>query len=162
MELNTESPGYESETLSSSKIAPLDSPDKSKDSHNSAHASVIGEDYILLSSHIAPFESTEGHKMGSSQQGGHHDGHHKRRDSHAERDLQREREQHEGSARAKDYEGLGNESSMGGGGQRGQRTMGGSGGGKMHEMDPEMGTGMRLGEKVVEHGKGGMEMRKDL
>jgi hypothetical protein len=70
MDVATESPGYESEILSSTKIEPLDSPDKSKAPHNSAHASVIGEDYIIVSSHIAPFEPTEGHKMGSSQQGG--------------------------------------------------------------------------------------------
>jgi hypothetical protein len=46
---------------------------------------------------------------------------------------------------------LGKESSMAGG-----RTTGGG------KMDPEQVTGMRMGEKVAEHGKGGMEMRKDL
>jgi hypothetical protein len=64
---SSSSPGYDEEDLSSTKIAPLDSPGKNHVGHEHTHG-VIGEDYILQSSHIEPFVGNP--KMGSSQQGG--------------------------------------------------------------------------------------------
>ncbi|KAF8253198.1 hypothetical protein K440DRAFT_627461 [Wilcoxina mikolae CBS 423.85] len=123
------SPGYDEEDLSSTKIAPLDSPSKTHVGHEHTHG-VIGEDYILQSSHIDPFKGNE--KMGDSQMGGHHVGHHQRRDQHHDRTDTRGQQKHvtQGGKAAMTDEGT-------------------------------MGVGMRMGENVVDHTKGGMPMRKE-
>jgi len=127
------SPGYDEEDLSSTKIAPLDSPGKNHVGHEHTHG-VIGEDYILQSSHIEPFVGNP--KMGSSQQGGHHNGHHQRRDQHHDRTDIGDQQKHktEGGKAAIVEEG-------------------------QHE--GTMGVEMRMGEKVADHTKGGMPMRKE-
>ncbi|KAF8540410.1 hypothetical protein BDD12DRAFT_28093 [Trichophaea hybrida] len=123
---NPNSPGYDEEDICSTKIAPLDSPGKNHVGHEHTHG-VIGEDYIIQSSHIDPFKGNE--KMGSSQQGGHHIGHHQRRDHHHDRTDAGSQQKHVIQ------------------------------GGKAAIVDE--GVGMRMGEKVVDHTKGGMPMRQD-
>ena len=65
---NSNSPGYDEEELVSTKIPPLDSPSKSHVGHEHTHG-VIGEDYILQSSHIDPFQGSND-RHGTSQKGG--------------------------------------------------------------------------------------------
>ena len=46
--------GYTAESVSAVKIPPLDSPQKSHQPHADSHG-VVGEDYVLQSTHIDPF-----------------------------------------------------------------------------------------------------------
>ena len=59
-------PGYDEEELSSTKIAPLDSPEKIRTEHTHG---VIGDDYILESTHLDPLPHG-GIGSGASQHGG--------------------------------------------------------------------------------------------